>query len=130
MDLSKYLSKVIGLYQILIGLAMLLNMQQFRIDILKLMHNGPLMLYAGCLTVIIGLLIVVGHNIWQWRWNVLVTIAGWIILIKGFTLVMFPHTLDDFTIYLFTHSNVTYSVAIGDILLGVLFCYLGFSKKK
>lgn len=129
MEVSKFLSKVIGLYEIIISLAMLINMNQFMADIQGMMNNGPLMIYIGCVTVIMGLLLVVSHNIWQWQWRVLVTIVAWIVLLKGASILLFPHVLDQITLQFVTNSHFAYSVAIVDLLFGVLFCYFGFRQK-
>jgi len=129
MDVSKFLSKVIGLYEIIISLAMLINMNQFTASIQGMMNNGPLMIYIGCMTSIMGLLLVVSHNIWQWHWRVLVTIVSWIVLVKGVSLLLFPHVFDQITMHFVTNSNFAHSIAIVDLLLGLLFCYFGFKRK-
>ncbi|AHE66214.1 hypothetical protein [Legionella oakridgensis] len=126
MDVSKFLSKVIGLYEIIISLAMLINMNQFMANIHGLMNNAHLMVYIGCVTAIMGILLVVSHNIWQWHWRVLVTIVAWIVFLKGASILLFPHALDQLTLHFVTNSMFAYSVAVVDLLLGLLFCYFGF----
>ena len=129
MEVSKFLSKVIGLYEIIISLAMLINMKQFTADIQGMMNNGPLMIYIGCVTVIMGILLVVSHNIWEWTWRLLVTIVSWIVLLKGSSILLFPHVLDQITLQFVTNSNFAYSVAVIDLILGILFCYFGFGRE-
>lgn len=129
MDVSKFLSKVIGLYEIIISLAMLLNMNQFTSNIQGLMNNDPLMVFIGCFTVIVGILLTVSHNIWQWHWRILVTIVAWLVLIKGISILIFPHTLDQITVQFVTNNTFSYSVATIDLLLGLLFCYFGFRRE-
>lgn len=129
MEISKFLSKVIGLYEIIISLAMLIHMNQFAADIQRMMNNGSLMIYIGCVTVIMGLLLVVSHNIWQWQWRVLVTIVSWIVLLKGISILLFPHVLDQITLQFITNSYFAYSVVIVDFLFGILLCYFGFRRE-
>lgn len=129
MDVSKFLSKVIGLYEIIISLALLINMNQFTGDILGLINNGPLMLFIGCITLIMGILLVVSHNIWQWHWRVLVTIVSWIVFLKGASILLLPHALDQITMQFVNNSNFAYLIAGVDLLLGLLFCYFGFIHK-
>lgn len=129
MDVSKFLSKVFGLYEIIISIAMMMNMNHFITDIEAMMNNGPLMLYIGCITVIMGLLLVVSHNIWMWEWRVLVTIVSWIVLLKGVSILLFPHALDPVTIQFLENNPFAWSVAGFDLLLGLLFCYFGFRRK-
>ena len=129
MEVSKFLSKVIGLYQIIISLAMLINMKQFTADIQGMINNGPLMIYIGCVTVIMGILLVVSHNIWQWTWRMLITIVSWIVLLKGSSILLFPHALDQITLQFATNSHFAYSVTVVDLMLGILFCYFGFKRE-
>jgi hypothetical protein len=129
MEVSKFLCKVIGLYEIIISVAMLVNMKQFTTDIQGMMNNGPLIIYIGCVTVIMGILLVVSHNIWQWTWRVLVTIVSWIVLIKGASILLFPHALDQITLHFVTNSHFAYSVAVVELLFGILFCYFGFRRE-
>ena len=129
MNTSKFLSKVIGLYELFISLSILFDLQHFTNDIQDLMHNSGLMLFIGCMTVIMGILLVVSHNIWQWRWTLLVTIVSWLVLIKGLTLLFFPHSMDQITYYFVTNMHFAYSIAVFDLILGLMFCYFGFRRE-
>lgn len=130
MDVSKFLSKVIGLYEVIISLAMLINMPLFTSNIEAMMENGPLMIFIGCMTVIMGILLVVSHNIWQWRWSLLVTIVSWIVLLKGISLLMFPQALDTISLQLITNEHFAYFIAMMDLLIGLVFCYFGFRRNR
>jgi len=130
MDVSKFLSKVIGLYEVIISLAMLINMPLFTSNIEAMMENGPLMIFIGCMTVIMGILLVVSHNIWQWRWALLVTIVSWIVLLKGMSILMFPHALDSISLQFITNEHFAYFIAMMDLLIGLVFCYFGFRRKN
>ena len=46
-------------------------------------HNAPAVMFASTLAVIGGLALVLGHNVWSGGLQpVLVTIFGWVLLIK------------------------------------------------
>ena len=47
----------------------------------------------GAFTLILGLLFVQFHNVWTMDWRVLVTIIGWITLIKGSVALLAPSLL-------------------------------------
>ena len=48
---------------------------------------------TGLITFVAGLAIVLFHNIWVLDWRVIITVFGWIALIKGAWLVILPGTL-------------------------------------
>lgn len=51
------------------------------------------MLLAGFIGVFGGLAIILAHNIWEFNWRVVITLLGWVALIKGVFYVAFPETI-------------------------------------
>jgi hypothetical protein len=49
-----------------------------------------LLFITGLLTITVGFLLVAFHNVWVMGWTVIITIFGWIALIKGIVILMFP----------------------------------------
>ncbi len=128
MDTSKFLSKVLGIYLLIISVAMFVNMHQFTQYVYKLINDVPLMFVTGFFTLILGLLIVVSHNIWQWSWRVVITIIGWLILFKGMSIIFFPEFIDSLSLSFVHHLNFAYAGAGFDFILGVLLTYWGFKR--
>jgi uncharacterized membrane protein len=55
--------------------------------------NPSLVFVTGLLTFVAGLATVIFHNIWVADWRVIITIFGWIMLIKGILLVLLPSAM-------------------------------------
>ncbi len=86
-----YLGKLIGLYCVLLALAMISHKQATVETIIALMHDAPVLLLASIMAMAAGLAIVLGHNVWSGGMlPVVVTLAGWISLIKGLILLFLP----------------------------------------
>ena len=51
------------------------------------------MLSPGLAMVVYGLIVVFTHNLWTGGWPVVVTVAGWLILIKGLTFMFSPEVV-------------------------------------
>ncbi len=128
MDVSKYLSKVMGIYLIIISMAMLIDMHQFMVNISVLLNDAPLMFVAGFFTLIIGLLAVVSHNIWQWNWRVLVTIIAWLTVIKGASIIFYPQYIEYASAQFVNSMSCAYIAAGIDLVLGLVLCYCGFRR--
>lgn len=128
MDLSKFLSKVLGFYLLIISFIMLSNMHQFTERVMNLVHNEPVMLLTGFFTLIIGLLMVVSHNIWQWHWRVIITVLAWMTLLKGMSILYYPQYMDKLTTYFVHDVNIAYMAAAFDGILGLILIYLGFKR--
>src|SRR5437867_102293 len=108
MDVSKFLSKVIGVYLIIISIVMFVNMPQFITYVKSLINDTSLLFVTGFFTLILGLLMVVSHNIWQWNWRVIVTIFAWIVLLKGASIILYPQFIDKTTLLFTQNMNIAY----------------------
>lgn len=128
MDVSKFLSKVIGIYLFIVASAILFNMQQFAASINNLINNHSLMFVTGFFTLILGIVMVVSHNIWQWNWRVIITIIAWLSLLKGFSLIFFPQFIDKTSLLFLQNLYFAYLISIFDLLIGILLIYFGFKK--
>lgn len=90
MCLTVFLSIVIGTYLTLISLAMLTHQARYKKTMSEFYANTALVTYSGAINIILGLLLVVAHNIWDTEWPVLITIIGWITLLQGIYRVFQP----------------------------------------
>lgn len=126
MNISKFLSKVIGIYLIIVSMAMLVNMHQFVICIRALINDMPLMFICGFFTLIPGILMVLSHNIWEWSWRVIITIISWMVLLKGAGIIMYPLYVNKLSLLFVQNINVIYIVALSDFAVGIILSYFGF----
>lgn len=130
MDVSKFLGKVVGIYLIIVSLAMLVNMDQFAHFVDQLITDAPLMFVTGFFTLIIGVLMVVAHNIWRWDWRVIITIIGWLTLLKALSLIFYPQFIDAVSVSFVKNLPAAYITAVVDLVLGLIIVYFGFRNSK
>ena len=102
-----FLSRLIGLYCILVALSMLTRRQATVETVTALLQNSSMMLILGVITLAGGLAMVLAHNIWSGgALVVIVTIVGWITLLKSLLLFFLPpERKRDFSLGSFTTSN-------------------------
>ncbi len=130
MERSIFLSKALGIYLLIVSLSMLINMPYFFIRVQLLMHDPNAMFITGFMTLILGILMVLSHNVWEWSWRVLVTIIAWLTLLKGMSVVACPTYLIDLTNSVSASKATIYSAAVIDLILALVLCYYGFNCKK
>lgn len=128
MDNSKFLGKVIGIYLIIVSVAMFLDRAQFVTIVKQLIDNVPLMFVVGFFTLIIGILMVVAHNIWQWHWRLIITIISWLTLIKGISIIFYPQYIDKLSIFFLQSTEAGYISAVVNLLIGLVLCYFSFRE--
>lgn len=128
MDVSKFLGKVLGSYLIIVSVAMFVNMHQFLMYVHGLINDAPLMFVTGFFTLVLGLLMVISHNIWQWNWRVIITIFAWIALLKGASIIIHPQLIDKAAIAFMQNTQVAYITIGVDLVIGIVLCYFGFKR--
>jgi hypothetical protein len=126
-----FLSKLLGLYCILGGFAMLVHTHTTVPLVEALVNDAPLMFFAGVFTLIGGLAMVLAHNYWSGgALPVVVTIIGWLTAIKGaLILFMSPTQAPGFFLGAFSYEQHYYGFSVFSILVGVYLTYAGFTAK-
>src|ERR1019366_4249899 len=90
-----FLSRLIGLYCIVIALSMMTRRQDTVETVTALLQNSSMMLIVGIITLAAGLAMVLAHNIWSGgALVVVVTLVGWITLIKSLLFLFLPPEME------------------------------------
>jgi len=125
-NISIFLAKVFGLYLVIMGVSILINRKRIQDMALEMVGNMPLIFIAGVFTLILGILLVLVHNVWVAGWPVVITLLCWLTFLRGAVTVLFP-TIGS-KIVKATQSDTYYTVvAIISLLLGLWLMYMGFS---
>jgi uncharacterized protein YjeT (DUF2065 family) len=125
MELSLLLAKVYAVLFLLLGLGMFLNPKYYRKVIDEMLGNKGMILFSGMMAATAGVLMVTYHNIWDSSWVVLITIFGWVALLKGVGLLVFPKHIE-FWRKLFKKPGFMQFEAVAVTALGLLFVYFGW----
>ncbi|MBT7348472.1 hypothetical protein HN858_02225 [Candidatus Falkowbacteria bacterium] len=87
---SILLAKVFGLFFVVIALFMALRKKFFNEVLKEIKHDEGWVFLFGTFTLVIGLLMIFGHNVWVDAWRIVITVIGWLTLIKGLFMLFFP----------------------------------------
>src|SRR5258708_9241145 len=87
-----FLSRLLGLFLIAVSLSLLLRGKELLALMSALINDAPMLMNLGMAALLAGLAIVLSHNIWSGgALPVVVTLFGWILLLRGLLLLMLPH---------------------------------------
>jgi hypothetical protein len=127
-----FLSRLIGIYCILVALAMAINKQATVATVVALVHDAPTLFVFGLVVVAAGLAIVLTHNIWSGGvLTVIVTIIGWLTLIKGLVFLFVPPaTAVGIVIWGSAYDQYFYLDMALALLLGIYLTYESFRLEK
>jgi hypothetical protein len=125
MELSIVIARIIGIVYLSFGLGLVLSNRYYKREVINLYDNASYILFIGILASAIGSLIITYHNIWEWNWRVLVTIYGWMALIEGILVLIFPRIVSWIKLIL-KPKFIDFMITPFVILLGLVFFYFGF----
>lgn len=126
MDVSIFLARILSLLYLSIGLGILFNPSHYRQMIGEMQKSAAVVYIAAIITLVFGFLIVTYHNVWDLSWAVLITIIGWLALIKGVLLFIIPSAMLRLSQLLANKKNFFLIEGIIVIILGLVLGYFGF----
>ncbi len=125
MELTMLIARLLGVMYLVVGVAVLSNMLYYYKLFKEIEKQKLLMFFMSILTLVLGVLVLTYHNTWGNGVEALVTVIGWMMVIKGVINIMFPEWV----------MNVVKAVLVGEgirvmgivaFFLGVLLSFYGF----
>lgn len=90
MEMTLYIAGLLGPVLLLAGLAGLMDPSRLEKADKEALKSPALMLLCGMAMVPLGILMVDNHNMWSWDMAGVVTLFGWIMLVKGALILAWP----------------------------------------
>ncbi|MBT4153468.1 MAG: hypothetical protein HOE53_02350 [Candidatus Magasanikbacteria bacterium] len=125
MDTSLLVARIAAVAYLSMAVGMSLSPGYYKQELGKMIENSAFKLLGGMMSLILGMLLVTNHNMWERDWTVLVTLLGWLALVKGVFLLAFPNSMGMFKGFL-KAENIKKMVTPMCWILGLVFAYFGF----
>lgn len=126
MELSLFLAQVIGIVFFILGCGVICNAGYYKKAYSAMLKNEGTILLSTILALTIGSFLVLTHNVWDPNWTVLITIFGWLALLKGFLLAIFPQQMIALSVKILKNTWVYYTAGTFYTIIGVVLLYFGF----
>lgn len=92
-NVSIFLAKFWGWYLIIFFIILSFNPRRIK-QVFNDLKDEKFLITTSFVAIIIGLLNILFHNIWEPNWKLIITLIGWIALFIGLFLFIFPkHTV-------------------------------------
>ena len=125
MGISIFLAQLMGIFSLVMGFSMLAKQKMLISIFHELSDSRALSYILGTLMFLLGLLVILNHNIWELSPRVIITIIGWVILIEGGSyLFVSKETLRRYLAVL-DNRKIYYIIAVGYLILGSYLIYFG-----
>jgi hypothetical protein len=127
-----FLGRLIGLYCLVISLAMGMHKAAMVQTVTSFVHDPPLLFLAGVIGIAVGLAIVIGHNVWSGgALPVTITLIGWLALIKGLSLLFLSQDeAESFFLQGLHYARWYYGYTGITFLIGVFLVYGSVRTRK
>ena len=126
MTTSIFLARLLGPFLLAVGVGILINPKPFYTMTSEVVRSVTLVYLFGLLDFAAGLAIVLTHNVWAANWRVLITILGWLMLIRGAVRILAPETIMGFAAKVIGNKQLIPISGIVTGVLGLVFFYFGY----
>lgn len=128
METKILIAIMLGILFTTVGLGMMLN-TKFYIKIVEDLNKHPVLLYTGgLLSLLLGFALLSVESTWQKDWTSMITVLGWLSVIKGIFIVLFPERCIELSNMIKKDTTYFTFAAMLSVLLGVGFLIAGFSS--
>jgi hypothetical protein len=117
-------AKLFAFLYLSVAVGLLFNRDYYYKAFKSYMADGALMMLGGYFALILGFVITQTHDVWGWNAAGLVTLFGWLGLIKGIMLLAFPKSYD-WVSNMFKNKVPSWMVWFV-LILGLVFTYIGW----
>ncbi|MHC4913280.1 MAG: hypothetical protein ACYTE5_09805 [Planctomycetota bacterium] len=122
--------QVFSLVYIAVGIGILVNGRFYRRMFEDFVESPSTLYFGGITALAVGYLILAFHNTWTKDLSVIITIFGWLALVKGIVILIQPEIIIALSKAMVKKESVLKIEAIAVIILGLAFSFLGFCPKS
>ena len=126
MENSRFLAQILGLYMVIVALGIMCNLRNYERVMEDFLKNTALIYLGGIIALMFGLLILLFHNVWVAGWEVIITIYGWLALIKGIWLITLPNSVAKVTQLYQKNTSLLVAHLIVVLALGIFLITKGY----
>jgi hypothetical protein len=127
MATSIFLAKLLGPILVLAAVAVFMNRKSLE-ALAREFLNSPALLLLGFLDFAAGLAIVLTHNVWVADWRVIITLLGWLLLLRGIVRTLIPDQVKPYGVKLMRNKNAVTGVLAVTLVLGLALSYFGYAR--
>ena len=122
---SLFLAQAMGLYLLIMGIVMLSRAGYYQPKLANIKIGDDSITAMATLGLILGISLVLVHNIWIWESEVMITVVAWLLLVKSVLWLSFPEFMVKCSHKLYSGWGY-YAMAVIACLIGILLMSHGF----
>src|ERR1700730_17277288 len=80
---SIFIAKLMGPILVVVAISILIDEKTIRAMAKEVMSSHALLYIFGTIDLLLGLVLVTVHNVWVMDWRVIITLIGWVRILRG-----------------------------------------------
>ncbi|MEO1844216.1 MAG: hypothetical protein ABGZ37_08060 [Akkermansiaceae bacterium] len=129
MKTSRFIARVFGLTGVVLSIAIVASGGALMERLLEAMNDPGILIMTAIMTLLLGIAIVVGHHVWDGSWRVVITVLGYLTVLKGFVLLVWPSALLEISNGMYEGGVMPAQIIFAVVFYGWLM-WLGFRPQK
>ena len=126
---TAFLSKLIGLFSMIVAVSVAMHKEATMLTVASMVQSAAFMMVLGFISLAAGLAIVLVHNVWRAGLQpVIVTLAGWIFLLRGVAMLALPHQDVAVLLNAVHYSQFFHAYAALAFIVGLYLTIAGFRR--
>jgi hypothetical protein len=126
MELSIFLAKLLGIYMLIVALELAARRHEFEGAVRDFASSKGLIVFSGSVSLILGLAVVIGHPIYEFNFRGLITLLGYLLILRGMWRMAFPTRIQKKLAVCFHRGYKECLIIL--IILGIYLTYSGFNQ--
>jgi hypothetical protein len=123
---SIFIARLAGPVLALVGLAILLRPQAFRAVLQSFMASPATLYLTGFLALIGSVALVLVHNLWVLDWRIIITVLGWVGVVKGAVIIVQPQSILSLGRVFAARRDAVLVTAAANFIIGLILSYFGY----
>lgn len=121
-----FLAQIIGVYLVVAGFSALMHPARVKSAMAEYLKSSIIPYFDAAIALLVGLLIVLTHNVWVDLPSSLVSLVGWIAVIEGVALFLLPEETLKIVGKWMRAPSVMKGMVLVCIVAGLYLVYYGF----
>jgi len=118
-------AQLMGPLYLAVGIGMFVSSDHYKKMYDEVMKNRSMLYFSGLIATVAGLLILRVHSEWTSDWTVVITLIGWLALLKGVFLLIIPQQFVGWNKWVLSENGMMISKLIV-LILGAGLTYFGY----
>ncbi len=126
MELSLFLAKFFGIYMLVVTVILIFFKEQMTSVVKEIFASNGQLAITGVINLMLGTAIVVSHSVWELNWRVIITLFGYLGMLKGFLRLAIPSVPRKYAESILQRGSSYWILLLFIASLGVYLTYVGF----